>query len=403
MLRAIVVSPEPELAEALKQAVAETGQLGVVRQLDRYPDGHELVRVLRAHAPHVVFVSIAALKPAIELSQLGEQAAPGIQFVAINRTCEPAILLELMRAGIREFLPVPFKRQELVDLISRLREGVGKKPPMFSTTDLLFAFLPSKAGVGTSTVALNVSVALSRLPDTKVLLLDLDLNCGMQRFMLKLDNAYSVVDACEHAANMDEDLWPQLVTSVKNLDVLHSGGMNPGVRIESFQIRNLMDFARRHYKAITVDLSGNMERYSLEVMHEAKRVFIVTTPEIPSLHLAREKLTFLQGLDLGDRVSVLLNRAHRRSVITPAQVEELLGAPVALSIPNDYHGVHRALTAGREVEASSELGKQYAALARTLVEPRPPAPVQQRKRLTEYFSILPARYSLAAHGKKDGG
>lgn len=401
MLRAIIVSPEAEVAERFSKAVAETGQIGVVRKLDRYPDSHELARILRAHAPHVAFVSIAALKQAIELSQLAEQAAPGIQCVAIHGSCEPSILLELMRAGIREFLAVPFHRQELTDLISRLREAAGKKPPTFSSTDLVFAFLPSKAGVGTSTTALNVGMALSRLPDTKTLLLDLDLNCGMQRFMLKLENAYSIVDACEHAANMDEELWPQLVTSIKQLDVLHSGGMNPGVRLETFQIRNLIDFTRRHYRTIIVDLSGNMERYSLEVMHEAKRVFIVTTPEIPALHLAREKLTFLQGLDLGDRVSVLLNRVHKRSVITPAQVEELLGVPMALCLPNDYHGVHRALTAAHAVEAGSELGKQYMALARTMVDIKQPQPAP-RKRLVEYFSIAPARYTLM-DGKKPAG
>ncbi len=51
-------------------------------------------------------------------------------------------------------------------------------------------------------------------------------------------------------------------------------------------------------------MSGNLERYSLEIMHESKRIFLVCTPEIPSLHLAREKYLYLKQLDLGDRVGV---------------------------------------------------------------------------------------------------
>ena len=51
-------------------------------------------------------------------------------------------------------------------------------------------------------------MALSRVPNTHVLLSDFDLNSGMIRFMLKLDNAYGVTDAAEHALNMDESLWP---------------------------------------------------------------------------------------------------------------------------------------------------------------------------------------------------
>ncbi len=38
----------------------------------------------------------------------------------------------------------------------------------------------------------------------------------MMRFMLKLDGAYCVTDAAEHALEMDESMWPTMVTSSKN-------------------------------------------------------------------------------------------------------------------------------------------------------------------------------------------
>jgi hypothetical protein len=60
-----------------------------------------------------------------------------------------------------------------------------------------------------------------------------------------------------------------------------------------------LSFARRQYSTICVDLSGMMERYSVEVLHEAKQVFLVATSELPVLHLAREKLAFLRSQDLG--------------------------------------------------------------------------------------------------------
>jgi len=173
--------------------------------------------------------------------------------------------------------------------------------------------------------------------------------------------------------------------------------MNPGFRVEPTQIRHLIEFVRRNYRAACIDLSGNMEKYSIEVMHESKRVFLVCTPEIPSLHLAREKYTYLQSLDLGDRVSILLNRTQKRGVISPDQVEKLLGLPVHMSFPNDYVGVHKALTEGRHVSPSSELGQRFTKLARSLFD-KPEAPADKPKRFVEYFSILPTRYSL--FGKK---
>jgi Flp pilus assembly CpaE family ATPase len=219
--------------------------------------------------------------------------------------------------------------------------------------------------------------------------MDLDLNSGLTRFMLKLDNAYSVLDAAEHATGMEEELWQQLVTKRGNLDILHSGKINPGVRIENAQMKDLLDFARKKYKAICVDLSGNLEKFSLEVMAEARRVFLVCTPEIASLHLAREKYQFLKRLDLGDKVSVLLNRMPKRPLITAEQIEQQLGLPVTMSLSNDYNGVHRALTAGQEVDGKSELGQQYEKLAYQLIERRvgTVAPKKQGKGLAQLFGF----------------
>jgi len=310
------------------------------------------------------------------------------------------VLLDVMRAGIREFISLPFAQQALFETLMRVDEVASKRPSVVASTDQLYSFLPSKQGVGTSTVALNAAIALSRHPEVKVLMLDMDLTSGIIGFMLKLNNAHSIIEAAENAHQLDESLWPQLVTHVAEMDVLHAGRLNPDFRIESSQIRHLLEFARRHYRAICIDLSGNLERYSLEIMHESKTIFLVVTPEIPSLHLAREKFNFLCNLDLGDRVKVLLNRSHKRSVVSPAQIEDLLGVPVMMNFSNDYQGVHRALQSGRAVDPASELGRQFNTLANSILEKKT-VTVDSKKRFTEYFSILPSRYNNpAADAKK---
>jgi pilus assembly protein CpaE len=394
MLRGVIICGDQDLAMRLERSLADVGRVGVVRSVDHYPDLVELTRLLRAAAPDIVFLSTESMGRAAELVKQVESNAPGVQVIAISRASDPDVLLESMRAGIREFLPLPFHQNHLEEALQRMQEMLIKRPPSFQTSDMVYSFMPSKAGVGTSTIALNVAVALSNIPDTSVILSDFDLNSGMMRFMLKLDNGYCVADAAEHALEMDEALWPQLVTSIGSMDVLHAGKLNPGFRIEAAQIRHLIDFMRRNYRALCFDLSGNLEKYSLEIMHESKRIFLVCTPEIPSLHLAREKYSFIKSLDLEDRVSVLVNRVSNRPVITPEQIEQILGLPVMMTFPNDYNGVHRALTAGKAIEPASELGRGFARLAHTLLEKRPmPPPGSTKKRFIEYFSIMPSRAS----------
>src|SRR5579862_9354718 len=198
MLRGIIICPDVDLNERLEAILTETGIVGITRTLDRYPNGLELLRFLRAHAPQVVFVSTESTAKAMEIAREVEKNTPGVQIVAISRFVDPQILLEVMRAGIREFASLPFDRQALVDALVRIKDAVLAKPPAIEATNQVYSFLPSKAGVGTSTIAMNTAVAMSRVQDANILLSDFDLNSGMVRFMLKLDSAYCVTDAAEH-------------------------------------------------------------------------------------------------------------------------------------------------------------------------------------------------------------
>ena len=407
MLRSIIICPDLELSESLQENLLDLGQVAVLKAVDKYPHSHELLRTVRTNGPQIIFLSLQQIDRALEVIKELETNAPGVQFVAISRTTDPQVLIDVMRVGIREYLSLPFNLQVLADCMARVKESLDKRPVVMDTTDLLFAFLPSKAGSGTSTIAVNAAMAMSRFQDTRVLLTDLDLNCGMIRFMLKLDNEYSIVDAAEHSLAMDENLWPQLVSTMGNLDVLHAGRMNPSFRLEGTHVRHLLDFARRNYRSICVDMSGNMEKFSLEIMLEAKKIFLVCTPEIPSLHLAREKYLFLKNIELGDRVSVLLNRCTKRNqVISSQQIEDLLGMPVTMTFPNDYHGVHTALTAGKQVEPNSELGRHFQNLAETMLDGKtaspPPPAAPKKKGLMDIFNFKPAGRGVPAPASGSG-
>ena len=192
---------------------------------------------------------------------------------------------------------------------------------------------------------------------------------------------------------MDDNLWRQLTSTCDGLDVLPAGKINPGFRIEPAQVRSLLDFARRHYQAICLDLSGNLEKYSIEIMRESRQIFLVVTAELPSLHLAREKLGFLRSLDLGDLVQVVLNRVGKRDVVSTEEVEKLLGQPVGCAFSNDYRGIHEALAAGKPVKGDSDLGKRFHQAAQSVLSGGDRGEVKKRK-FVEYFSLVPARYTL---------
>ena len=250
--------------------------------------------------------------------------------------------------------------------MERLAQILELQPPSIESTESLFAFLPSKAGVGCSTVALNTSVALCNTRNESAAG-GLRSELRHDRFMLQIESPYSVMSAAENAHEMDEDLWQRLVTTRGSLDILPAGKLAPGFRIEPTEIGHMLEFARRNYQAICIDLSGILAKFSVEILYEAKQIFLLCTPEVPSLHLAREKLRFLRSLDLESRIRIVMNRATKRPLISNSEVEKLLA---------------------RQVNPASELGKGFRALAHAISGSKK-SPVEKEHGLLEM--ILPRK------------
>jgi pilus assembly protein CpaE len=395
-LRSIIISPDHELGRRLTAALEATRQIEVVRTLDHYPTAIELVRTLRALAADIVFINFESLKQGLEIVQFLEADGSRRQVVGFQSRIDTAVLRETMRAGIREFLTDPFEPRAMLESVESIKTLLRERPALYESTNQIFSFLPSKAGVGASTVAVNVSGALARRPNTRVLLSDFDLSSGMLRFMLKLNNEYSVPDAISRVGDMDENLWPQLVTPVAGIDVLHAGRLNPSYRIDPAQVANLVAYMRRTYQVLCFDLSGNLEKYSIELMQESKRILLVCTAEIPALHLAREKLSFLRDMGLSGRVSVVLNRMRKNPLFSQAQVEELLGQPVVRVFGNDYTEVRQAVEEGKLLDAGTQLGQSFAEFAAQLMDQSDVKPAVAKRRFLDFFRPAP---TLATPGR----
>ncbi len=395
-MRSIIISPDHELGRRLTASLEATGQVEVDRTLDHYPTAIELVRTLRALSTDVVFINFESLKQGLEMVQILEADGGQRQIVGFQNHIDTGVLRETMRAGVREFLAEPFEPRAVLESMESIKTLLRERPAVNESTNQIFSFLPSKAGVGASTIAVNVSAALARRPNTRVLLSDFDLSSGMLRFMLKLTNEFSVPDAISRVGDMDENLWPQLVTDVSGMDVLHAGRINPSYRIDPAQVATLMAYMRRTYQVLCFDLSGNLEKYSVELMQESKRILLVCTGEIPSLHLAREKLAFLRDMGLSARVSVVLNRMRKNPLFSQAQVEELLGQPVVRVFANDYLAVNHAVEEGKLLDPASELGKSFAEFAAQLMDQSEVKQAASKRRFLDFFRPPPV---LATPGR----
>jgi pilus assembly protein CpaE len=268
--------------------------------------------------------------------------------------------------------------------------------PAYSEAAELYCFLPAKPGVGTSVVAVNSSFVLSRISNKRVLLCDLDFHLSMASFFLKLQPSHSIIDAMQYAGKLDEDLWQHFVDTRGKLDITGTGGLGPAREPKAEALQEVLRFARRLYGTVAVDLSGNMETWSLELLEQATQIFLVATHEIPALHLARMKADALRELKVQDRVSVLLNRTERRQSLSVIEIEKIIGFPVRASFQNDYKGVNNATLNGLEVAPDTDLGREFTTFAAGLagtsaVAEVSPAP---RRKFLEFFAVTPSAFNV---------
>jgi pilus assembly protein CpaE len=402
MLRALIICPDTELAGGLTRALSKFAvDVSVCRVLDRYPEPGELSQLLRVHGPGVVFLGFQDPVGATAAARLIASEVRELPVVALHATCAPQALRDAMRAGVREFLTPPFSNAALSQALGSVLCLLDQCPVRYAATDLVVAFLPAKAGVGASTLALHVSGALAAQGAGRVLLADFDLNSGTQRFLLGLSNPLSAVEAVARAPDLDERNWPGFVTPFGKLDVLHSGPVNPAVRLEQDRIEGFLQFLRRNYGAVTFDLSGNLERYSLDVMQQARYIVLVCTPEIPSLYLAREKIMFLRVLDLEKRILLVLNRVGRKAVFPKAQVEEMLHMPVLAEFSNHWKAL--SWQAGRPdcLELPPALAEECRKFAAALLRGPETRPRNAPPKFLEHFTV--PRSSQAPWAKSKGG
>jgi pilus assembly protein CpaE len=345
----------------------------LVRSYPGYPPLGAIAFLLRINAPEVIILDFRLIDSAVEIACEIHRLAPGVQIISFMPECDSSSILKALHAGAREVLSIPLDRTQLESAIVRAREQIDRQPMLHPPAGDLYCFLPVKGGVGATTIAVNTALSLARQERVKPLLMDFDLNSGLVRFHLKLHGEFCTEDAVERANQLNgrawEDVinkWEDVINKVDSLDVIHTGELNPDRRLAHTQIRNLTDMAVRIYSHVMMDFSPHLESYAQSAMPNATRIFLISTPELHSLHLAREKLKFLKKAGMGERISLVLNRATGTPRLSSSDIRKLLHIPIAAEIPNDYAGTQRALQKGCGVKPGTNLGKSFQEFARSL-------------------------------------
>lgn len=375
VLRALLIAPDRELAEQFTRSVTRTRIFEIVADVKAYPTASALESRLMQLKPDVVLLDVASdLEAATELIRHATSSKPPVQVIGLHTQNDSQAILRSLRSGAAEFLYAPFDVSIQDAAIARIQKLL--QPESGETEGRLVLFSSAKPGSGASTLALQTAFALRRASAKRVLLADLDLTGGSLAFYLKLEPAVSLADLLENYERLDHAMWSDAVSESGGIDVLAAPAVPHPEPPDPAKLQGLLQYARSRYDWVVADLPTIFDRTALLTLSNADRLFLVSSTELASLHLARRAVKLLSqiGLDT-QKFQILVNRMDKRDELNNSDLNKLFNCRVERGLPNDALSLQRAVTLGQPLDGESDLGRALDGLVGKLMGALPDAPV----------------------------
>jgi pilus assembly protein CpaE len=298
----------------------------------------------------------------------------GVAIILTGPEVSQDVLLEAMRIGATEYLSRPVDDAELAAALARAtRRIVGVDVREGASSGRVIGVYSPKGGTGVTTAAANIAVQIAESTKQRVLLADLDLQLGGTALVLGIRPRYSVLEVVRNLHRMDRDLLESFVeTHDSGLTLLASPAeLRPGEDGPSReQIRALLQFLRKQFDWIVVDLGHLLTPVTLAGLEAADSVLLLTTPDVVSLNHSKRALPLVERA-AGDAKSVHVVLSHRQmsDLITSADVKKALGQDVYSTLSKDDQNVVDSVNSGKPVvlQRKSKYAKDVRSLTSMLI------------------------------------
>lgn len=317
------------------------------RALAESPDEHAVVL-----GPGVDLEAAAALADNLRVTR------PAVSVILMRRRVDTSVLAEALRSGMREVV----EERDLTGLgdavkrahqVYRAVTGPGSRLDDAPTGRLITIFSP-KGGVGKTTIAANLTVALAAKHDLRVCLVDLDLGFGDVAITLQLFPARTIADAVALERELDFSMLEPLLTPHRRGFSTLVAPVQPDAKdsIPASLVSRILAVLKQNFDYVVVDTSPAFDEHVLQAFDETDELLLITTLDVPTLKNVKIACETLDLLNFPKpRRHLVLNRADDKVGLTADKVETTLDMKIAQAIPTSPE-VANATNAGEPITAS---------------------------------------------------
>jgi len=369
-LSVVVVATDNEQRTVLQVLVDGTSVARTVHTCASFPVAatDPITRRVRAANPDVTLIDIPAdnPSPALHAIELLHQEMPEAAIFAIGNLSQPQIIVNAMRAGAREFIERPTTTTDLLEAFVRLT-AAQRRVKNEGPRGKVFSVINAKGGSGSTTVAVNLALAL-QAAHGQTALVDLA-PLGHAALHLNLKPLFSVADATRNLHRMDASLLESFMTRHHGGLQLLAGTNTPAAMDPSTaEFVRLFDMMVTHYRYVVVDSSTRFDAASRLVANLSETVLLVACTDVASLWSAARVQQYLGETGSRERVRLVLNRFRKVPGFSESDAEAAAGAKLLWRVPNQYFQVSSAIDRGTPLmeQSHTEIARCFSGLAQEL-------------------------------------
>ena len=281
-LRISICDPNEASRESLKKFLIGMDSVWLEADCSRYEFFREIVGET---TPDVAIIAVDDdTERALSLVSDIVREHSSCAIIVVSAASDGQLILRAMRSGAREFLNSPVQLDELMGALDRVA-STGSSENRRSKSGVIMSMAGASGGVGATSIAVNMAVALAQNPERSVVLVDLDLSLGDADIFLDMMAEYTLLDVAQNITRLDLALLRKSLTK-------HSSGvylLPRPVQIEDNNavteddLRKVLGLLKASFSHVIVDLSKSYNKLDMVALEASTHALLLTQLDLPCL------------------------------------------------------------------------------------------------------------------------
>ena len=366
-ISALILSDEYSTNEVLKLFVSEFDNINL---LD-CPTQPELIleTLTELQDKSIFLVDLSDNKQEkLDLILKVSQQCHNCKILALSDNPTVDLIIRIMRAGAREFVPIPILKNEFFDALNKIISQFEE--PKKNNKCKIISVFSNKGGIGKTSLATNLALELSKITKESVALIDMNFQMGDITTFLDLKPSFNISYMLENIDKINETFLLSTLEKYKNSSLYILADppyFKQADNIQPKQITKLFNTLKETFSYIIVDAEASFDGKNIAALDNSDLILLVTVANIPALRNTQRCLELFEKLGYDkDKTQIVVNRYMENDEIKEEDVEKVLSKSVYWKIPNNYFALMTAINKGvpvSSINANTNIAQSYRDLA----------------------------------------